>query len=138
MNTSGMFVDTSAFYALEDVSDYNHRKATEVRDEIRNKKIKLFTSNFVLDETLTLIRIKLGHNATVNFGRDIQKSKIISAVHVTEKIEKHTWKTFVKYHDKEFSFTDCTSFEIMKEYKINRAFTFDNHFKQFGFRMNFE
>ena len=137
MNTK-IFVDTSAFYALEDISDDNHKNAIEVRDEIKNKKIKLITSNFVIDEILTLLRIKLGHDIAVKFGKNIQKSKIIDVIHVTGEIEKLAWGTFVKYQDKDFSFTDCTSFEIMRKYRINRGFTFDNHFKKFGFKVNFE
>ena len=90
----------------------------------------------MVDETLTLIRIKLGHDAAVNFGRNIRKSKIINVVHVTEEIEEHAWMIFVKYQDKDFSFTDCTSFEVMKKYGVKRAFTFDDHFKQIGFEIN--
>lgn len=138
MNSHRIYVDTSAFYALEDCSDDNHGKAIKIRDEIRTKKIKLLTSNFVLDETLTLLRIKLGHDIAVNFGKNIQGSKIIEIVHVTEEIEKQSWRAFVKYRDKDFSFTDCTSFEIMKKYGIKRAFTFDDHFRQGGFGINLE
>jgi hypothetical protein len=136
MSALRMYVDTSAFYALEDVSDDNHRKAIRIRDEIGDKKVGLLTSNFVMDETLTLIRIKLGHDAAVNFGKNIRKSKIINVVHVTEEIEEHAWMIFVKYQDKDFSFTDCTSFEVMKKYGVKRAFTFDDHFKQIGFEIN--
>ncbi|SHF68103.1 PIN domain-containing protein [Desulfofundulus australicus DSM 11792] len=38
-----------------------------------------------------------------------------------------------KYRDKDFSFTDATSFAVMYRYGINLAFTFDRHFKQYGF-----
>lgn len=33
---------------------------------------------------------------------------------------------------KEFSFTDCTTFAVMERLKIPAAFTFDEHFRQYG------
>ncbi len=40
---------------------------------------------------------------------------------------------FKKYDDKDLSFTDCTSFALMKRLKVQTAFTFDGHFQQVGF-----
>ena len=34
---------------------------------------------------------------------------------------------------KDFSYTDCTSFVVMKQLDMTIAFTFDRHFDQFGF-----
>ncbi len=47
----------------------------------------------------------------------------------------NAWKMFKKYEDKELSFTDCISFVLMKNLKLNKAFTFDEHFKQLGFEI---
>jgi len=35
---------------------------------------------------------------------------------------------FEGYRDKDFSFTDCASFAIMKSIGLEVAFTFDRHF----------
>ena len=40
---------------------------------------------------------------------------------------------FFRRSDKDYSFTDCTSFVIMKELKIHMALTLDDHFQQAGF-----
>lgn len=37
--------------------------------------------------------------------------------------------------DKSWSFTDCASYVVMKELKINTVFTFDEHFEQMGFSL---
>jgi predicted nucleic acid-binding protein len=39
---------------------------------------------------------------------------------------------FKRYHDKKFSFTDYTSFAIMRRQNVYEAFTNDHHFEQFG------
>ena len=40
---------------------------------------------------------------------------------------------FFRYRDKDFSFTDCTSFAVMRELKIHEVLTTDRHFVQMGF-----
>ena len=46
--------------------------------------------------------------------------------------ESKAWEIFVRYEDKGFSFTDCTSFAIMERLKIDTVFVFDDHFIQYG------
>lgn len=128
------FVDTSAFYASKDPSDKNSQKAKGFLEQIKNDLTsKLITSNFVLDETITLIRMKLGHDAAVRFKQQILKSDITEVIYISEKIETNAWMIFKKYKDKDFSYTDCTSFAIMEELGLTHAFAFDKHFMQYGF-----
>ena len=54
-----VFIDTSAFYALVDWKDKNHKKARKTRDSMRGKNMRLYTSNYIFDESVTLIRAKL-------------------------------------------------------------------------------
>jgi predicted nucleic acid-binding protein len=42
---------------------------------------------------------------------------------------------FFRYRDKDYSFTDCTSFVVMQELKLKRALTTDHHFRQMGFEV---
>ena len=36
---------------------------------------------------------------------------------------------------KDFSFTDCCSFVVMRELRIRRVLTLDHHFRQMGFEV---
>lgn len=72
----------------------------------------------------------------MSFGNQIKASKLIRIIHVTDKIEDQAWKIFEQYDDKDFSFTDCTSFAIMENENIQNAFTFDRHFTQYGFQIH--
>lgn len=127
------FVDTGAFYAAKDPSDQYFAAAVAFMEKVRRTPtIQLVTSNFIVDETLTLIRMRLGHQAAVQFGQQIQESEVVEVVHITEALEEWAWQIFVKHSDKAYSFTDCTSFAVMEERSLSAAFTFDEHFAQHG------
>jgi len=134
--TNSVFIDTGAWKAIYDKDDPFHRLANRTLADLRKKRSYLITSNFVVDETLTLLRIRVSYASAVEFGETLRASKVISIVQVETTIENEAWMIFKKYSDKDFSFTDCTSFAIMKRLAIERAFAFDDHFRQFGFICN--
>jgi predicted nucleic acid-binding protein len=87
----------------------------------------------VIDETLTLLRVHCGHRVAVSFRNVLEASRLLRVLWITETLEKAAWEIFEKHADKEFSFTDCTSFAMMKAEAIRNVFTFDQHFSQYGF-----
>ncbi len=52
---------------------------------------------------------------------------------VSSEIEVKALAIFEKYDDKDFSFTDCVSFVVMRVMGIQEAFAFDEHFNQMRF-----
>lgn len=131
-----LFLDTSAFAAIEDLDDANHQRAMGFREKMRKGATAyraLCTSNYIVDETLTLLRLHCGHNVAVAFRKSLESSKVVSVLWVTEPLEKAAWNLFEKRSDKEYSFTDCTSFALMAAEAIQTAFTFDEHFSQEGY-----
>ena len=129
-----IFIDTSAFLALEDESDQYHEAALQFREQVlRKKRYEIITTSYILDETRTLIRFRIGIRASIDFSKKIRKSKVIKIVQVSSEIEEKTLDIFEKYDDKDFSFTDCVSFVVMREMRIQEAFAFDEHFNQMRF-----
>lgn len=127
-----IFVDTGAFLAIENRRDEHHARALDFRDaSIRNGEV-LVTSDYVLDESYTLIRFRAGHSAAVAFGEDVKASRLIRIEHLTPALLDSAWTIFKEYADKEFSFTDCTSFALMERLGVATAFAFDEHFRQYG------
>ena len=124
-----IFVDTGAWYALLDKDDANHHAAVMFKDSLVHP---LVTSNYIADEVITLARSRLGHNVAVEIGQKLWDESIANLIHVTLQDEKKAWEIFVKYHDKAFSFTDCTSFALMERVEMIEVFAFDEHFKQYG------
>jgi predicted nucleic acid-binding protein len=128
------FIDTSGWCAVYDKSDDNHHAAFAFWNKVAAKIGALYTSDYIMDETLTLLTVRISHAAAVEFGQIILVSKVIKIIPVTPSRWEGAWQLFIKYCDKDFSFTDCASFMIMRELNLKEAFTFDNHFQQMGFR----
>ena len=128
-----VFVDTSAWVALNSKRDALHTSAIQLNRQLLSEGCRYVTSNFVIDETLTTIRMQVSHAAAVDFGERLRQSKVIDVVHVDDEIEDKAWDIFKSYADKDFSFTDCTSFVIMQLLDLTDALTHDHHFVQFGF-----
>ena len=131
-----IFVDTSAWCAIEDKDDVHHEEALLFKDEIAGTCV-LVTTNYVLDETYTLLRLNLGYERTMAFHSAIEQmasGDILRIVQISEPLGEEAWKVFEQFNtDKEWSFTDCTSYAVMKHLNISEAFAFDHHFEQMGF-----
>ena len=128
-----IFVDTGAFVALEDADDEHHEAALGFQASFVPRTTRFVTTNFVLDETYTWLRMNIGHANAVAFGRRAQDSALLRVQYISEEIERQAWQIFCRYDDKGFSYTDCTSFAVMQLLGLDTAFAFDQHFRQFGF-----
>ena len=129
-----IFIDTSAFLALEDESDQYHDEAIQFHEQVlRRRRYEIVTTSYILDETLTLIRFRVGINASIDFSKKLRKSEVVKIVRVSRGIEEESLDIFEGYDDKDFSFTDCVSFVVMREMGIKEVFAFDQHFNQMGF-----
>ena len=129
-----IFVDTSAWYALEAEDEITHEKVQQFLADIATGKHGVaVTTDYVLDETMTLLQSKKGLEAAVTFIDKIKRSKSIRIFWVSESIFDKALVIFRKTADSHWSFTDCTSFALMKDLTITEAFTLDSHFKQAGF-----
>ena len=123
-----VFVDTGAWYALQDADDRWHEAALRFFDAMP----RLITTNFVIDETITLLSRNLGHGAALAVGEKLWTGALAQIVRVSRADEQAAWNLFKRYDDKTFSFTDCTSFAVMERLGLREAFTFDDHFAQTG------
>ncbi len=130
-----LFVDTAGWMMLADGRDPGHPKARQARDHWLERAGLLVSTDFVMDETLTLIRMRLGLDAAERWWDQVSSStRLVWEQIDAERAEKaRSW--FFRWRDKSFSFTDCTSFAVMKERRIRDALTSDHHFAQAGFRL---
>lgn len=131
-----IFVDTSAWDALADAGDPNHARALQFRDEIVGQ-CRLVISDYVLDELYTLLLLNVGYAKAVAFKRDLdvlRHTGVLEVVWTSETIANEAWIVFKKCNvDKQWSYTDCVSYVVMKQRGMTEAFAFDHHFEQMGF-----
>jgi predicted nucleic acid-binding protein len=65
----------------------------------------------------------------------IKKSKSVRVFWVEEGLFEKALEVFQQSERKSWSFTDCTSFALMKDLLVPNAFTFDSHFREAGLQI---
>ena len=128
-----LFIDTSAFYSFFDKSDKNHQRISQL---INDRTETFITSNFIVDELVTLLRVR--HFEVVQIESYIEailQENICQLLRINPETELKAWTMLKKYKDVTFSYTDCTSFILMKEHKIEKAISLDEHFVIAGFEL---
>lgn len=124
-----VFVDSSAWFALKDAKDHHHDAAIEFLSSFNGK---LVTTNFIVDETITLTLMRLGYTFARELGEALWAEKYARLIYVSQSDQRTAWELFKAYDDKTFSFTDCTSFAVMERLGLEYAFAFDADFEQSG------
>jgi predicted nucleic acid-binding protein len=130
-----IFIDTGGFAALYYPKDSNHAIAVDLWRTCKEQRLRIYTSNYVLAETFTLLRHRSGHGDACKFGDAMYSlnSQLTQVVRVSDIYDQHAWELFKKYADHDFSFVDCSSFAIMRNLGISKVFAFDHHFNVMGF-----
>ncbi len=132
MTSPQIFIDTSFFKALIDEKDDFHGQALQILSLLEQNKTKLVTTNYILDETITLLRIRRGLPRVKDFCCALAQLKPLKIVRVFIRDETSAWDWF--WNDwSDLSFTDCVSFAVMKRWELTHVATFDKHFTQAGF-----
>ena len=119
--------------ALADARDPDHDACRAARDEWLRRGSLLVSTDYVLDETLTLLRVRLGLSAATRWWDQVEASARLRWEWIDRERAEKARRWFFRWRDKEFSFTDCTSFVVMRELRMRRALTTDRHFRQAGF-----
>lgn len=132
---TGLFVDTAGWMACADGSDPAHDACRTARDKALQAGQLLVTTDFVVDESLTLIRLRLGVSAAETWWQQLDGSQRVRWERIDHDRFDRALELFFRHRDKGYSFTDCTSFAVMKELKLTGVLTTDKHFKQMGFEV---
>ena len=135
-----LFIDTWGWIVINNKQESRHAEIKAFYRKFRLQMGMIYTTDYVLDETFTLLFRRLPFSLT---------KEIIS--HINEAIDKGylnlEWITPVrfetakqlrlKFSDKPMiSFTDFTSMAIMRELSIKSILTQDEHFLQVGMGFN--
>ncbi|MBI2039530.1 PIN domain-containing protein [Candidatus Microgenomates bacterium] len=133
---SYVFVDTSFLKAILDIKDEFHINSKKIFKRLQEEEeTLLITSNYVLDESFTLLRKRCGLEAAIQLRDDlVRSSKAIKLIRITSADDARAWDWFLNDWS-DLSFTDCVSFALMNRLSIKRSATFDRHFQRAGFEI---
>ena len=132
-----IFIDTWGWLTLYDRKEYKHQEVAEIYRSILASKSRVYTTTFVLDETFTLffkrLNIEQARQGMVQLSSAFESNYFFELIQIDNVRFKQTEALRIKYLDKPLiSFTDLSSMVVMKEYKIRKVITEDNHFNQVG------
>ena len=134
MASEPAFADTSFFFALAAKRDVAHEAAASTFARLLRTQRPIVTTDYVVDEALTLTKARTNATVSLELLDRIERSATI----VIESVNSNRFAAaklfFRKHSDHGYSFTDCTSFVVMRELKITEALTTDGHFTEEGFR----
>ena len=130
---SEVFLDTSGFYALLAKEDDRHAQAAAYLERAAGARTRFVTTDYVLDETATLLKARGRSGLLVPFFDRVFASKSCRVVWTDAERFHQTRAFFLKHRDQSWSFTDCLSFCVMRECHSREALTKDAHFRAAGF-----
>jgi len=126
-----IYVDTSAFYALLDRSDRNHKEASALWPALLDDNVTLMTSNYVVSETVKVLQDRIGFEAARIWHRDILG--ILDVWWVDSATHQRAYELWLNLGRMRLSLIDCVSFVTMHHHQIEKAFCFKPHFTNQGF-----
>lgn len=127
-----LFVDTSAWFAFINRADPSHQGVAALLSRFKGR---LVTSNFVFDETVSLCRYRLGHRPATSAGEILRSGAIADVIRITAQDEAAAWALFAARPDQRYSFTDCTSFILLRRLGLATVAALDHDFSTEGFEV---
>jgi len=91
------------------------------------------TSRGVLLEVGNALSKVQYRNAAIQLQESIEGTTLVDILSLTEELCRAGWGLFRQRPDKEWSWVDCISFELMRARALRQALTTDEHFEQAGF-----
>jgi len=122
--------------ALGHQKDNRNQEIVSLYKDWLRRGAVIYTSDFVLDETVTLLFRREIFEEAIQFMEGIflaAEGGRITVERVTSNRFASAWNLRKRFNDKPLiSFTDLTTMAIMKELKIKEILTDDKHFLQIG------
>ena len=128
-----VFADTGYWVALLNPSDNLHPKAIKLARALQ--PVHIVTSEMVLTEVLNDFskRGEYLRDAASELIRNLRFHPNTTIVPQTSQQFEQAFSLYAKRKDKQWSHTDCVSFNIMATNGIVEALAYDKHFAQAGF-----
>ena len=128
---NAVYSDASFFVALFSKKDVKHIRALQLFKEIKEDRIKIFTSWFIISEAMTVLLCQYGYSEALTFNQSIDLYKIIRSTESQHHQAIALFNLFGK--DRKISFVDALSHVLVSgELKNIPALSFDRDFRTMG------
>lgn len=124
-------MDSGAVLAALDQGDARHAEAIRTATELLRLRCRRFQTMALRIETHALLLARLGPAA----AREWLASPPTPTVPVELVDEARGERIILRHTDKDYSLCDAISFAAMERLHSRVAFTFDRHFRQYGFEV---
>jgi hypothetical protein len=129
-----VFVDSAGLYALADHRDPVRTSAAACVRNLMQAKSWLVLTDYVVDEAATLAKSRGGSYGASRLIELVERSRGFRMEWIGPQRFDLAKAFFRKHADHGYSFTDCTSFVVMRELALTDALTTDHHFVEAGFK----
>jgi predicted nucleic acid-binding protein len=131
-----LFVDTWGWLTLLDKRESRHQEVVGYYRDFSFQQGLVYTSDYVLDETLTLLFRRLPFTTARESLDRINEAiaeRYLTLLRITPEQFDLAIQLRLKFQDKpRISFTDFTSMVLMRDRAIAHILTEDDHFTQVG------
>ena len=129
-----LFIDTGVFYAHQHERAPRHEAArTALAEVATGTHGRLVTSEYVFDETVTLVRRRTGRfdaaRAVADRIRGVDPfPTTFELLFVREDVFERSVDRFETFHDHSLSFTDASTIALVDAYDVDAVLSFDDDF----------
>lgn len=130
-----LFIDTSAWLAVYIPTEKSHLRITRILKEEIDARSVLYTSNYIIDETVTRLLYDTSWDVTKQFLQYLHKSiteHFLVELWVDEQIEADAFSIFTLFKEHKLSLTDATTVVFIRRYKMDAVISLDSDFKKIG------
>jgi predicted nucleic acid-binding protein len=126
-----VFIDSSFFIAVVNADDPLHARAVEIMRSAHDKGaiFSPVTSNFVVNEVITVLSQRTGKALALAFADFIYHSSPMHIITIDRTIEAKAVEYLKNIASKNVSFCDCTILAILELFHIPFLATFDRDFQ---------
>jgi len=133
---SVVFIDSTAWLAILDEKNINHKLAREFYEKLLDQNSRLVTNSVVIDETLTSLKMNFGNDFAQKFLEIIDESVLsinLKVDWISRRIRRNAINNFLKNSTADLQLRHYYINESFKRKKIDIVFSYDQNLKYFDF-----
>lgn len=131
----GAFIDTSGWISYFLSNQFKHSTIKKLIKQLKKDRVALYTSNDVIDETVTRLVYHTNPQVVIKFIDFIAegiKANFLIQLWVDEEIQLEAFKLVQKFAEHKLSLTDATTIALVKKFNIDSVISLDSDFIKVG------